>query len=172
MDQPLPEVEDIPPPIADNTTPSNENHGGSTLISLQNDGGSHQPIFDQENASKEILRKSREVSSKISSEARGTKRMLDSSDDYSFKKPASKKSNKRFLEDKENTDEKILTNLDSTDIFFQSMLITLKTLPPSIIAEAKMKICSLVSELELRALEESSRSINVNSRLRREISTC
>lgn len=40
------------------------------------------------------------------------------------------------------------------NMFFSSMAEVVKTLPPHLIAEARMKVCQVVSELECRALQQ------------------
>lgn len=41
---------------------------------------------------------------------------------------------------------------DPIDVFFKSMALSVKRLPPELVAEAKLKVCNIVSEMELRAL--------------------
>lgn len=46
------------------------------------------------------------------------------------------------------------TSRDSLDLFFDSICATVKTLPPKLATEGKMRVMQLIGELELRAINE------------------
>ncbi|XP_063235276.1 transcription factor Adf-1-like [Bacillus rossius redtenbacheri] len=48
------------------------------------------------------------------------------------------------------------------DIFFQSMSETVKQFPPHLIAETRLKVCQVVSQMELRSLMEHQNQTNPN----------